>query len=394
MLDLAKLIPQFEGMSPGVLNPHLRESVERAQGLLAQAGADSSKFEEKLIANATSTFWPLSNPIEPLNCSFEVTEAKPAQCVVAVDGSQIMPTHHDVYNCYLINIGSVSIVYGRDHSAELKSTPHLFHTIDDLYPAIDRRRMYVDETFVAMERALLELAGLRDLALAARRQAPRVVALADGSIILWSLDKMPESYQRSFVSKLTDVFDSFATNDIPIVGYISHSRSSDVINMLRVWQCPYQKSLCSVHCNLLCEEDFPCSTIWPVTDRQLYGETLSRNARSPLFRSGHMQARLLPPQHHVVFTYVNTGTEVARIEVPTWLAENTRLLDLALATVMSQAAKGNGYPVSLSEAHNLAVIHGSDRQSFFELVQNHLVQLGMPAVRVSPKETGKRRGIV
>src|SRR5437868_2100713 len=164
MLDLSKLLPQFDGINAGVLGETADQSAERAAFLLARAAAVPDEFAKKLELNSGLTFWPLASPLEPINMTFQTNAKGAAERVVAVDGSQIMPSQHEVYNCYLINIGKVAIRYGQTAEVLLDSTPHLFHTVDDLYPMVDRRRMYVDETFVGLERSLLELSALRDLA--------------------------------------------------------------------------------------------------------------------------------------------------------------------------------------------------------------------------------------
>jgi hypothetical protein len=394
MLDLAKLIPQFDGISADTLRENVEDAVELAVEVLAKAAKDPDRLQQRLSAAEGLTFWPLAAPLEPLDTIWQLNAFNQGYTAVAVDGSQIMPSHHEVFNCYLINIGKVGISYGEPHPVIMESTPHLHASVDDLYPVIDRRRTYVDESFVTLERNLLELATLRDMALAAAKRALPVVAFIDGSLIQWNLSQMPDSYQRHFLKRLNSVYDSLADNAVPLIGYISQSRSSDVINLLRVWQCPYELSDCSRHCSELVEEDFPCSKVWPVNDRQLFTNILPAHCRGPLIQSGANKAMALAPRHHVVCTYLNVGTETARIEMPRWLARNRELSGQALQIAISQAQKGGGYPVCLSEAHNQAVIRGSDRTKFFELVTNHLVQLGMPGVRVSPKETGKRRGIV
>src|SRR5581483_3191381 len=98
----------------------------------------------------------------------------------------------------------------------------------------------------------------------------------------------------------------------------------------RVWHCPYDISHCSQFCGELTEEEFPCSVVWPVTDRQMFNNVLPRHTRGPLFESGVSKAASLPDKHQVVFTYVNVGPETARIEIPRWLAEDASLLDRAL----------------------------------------------------------------
>jgi hypothetical protein len=142
------------------------------------------------------------------------------------------------------------------------------------------------------------------------------------------------------------------------------------------------------------EEQFPCSSIWPLADRQLFTSLLPLGCRTAVFQSGANVARWLAAEHRICFAYMNVGAEVARLEFPRWLTEDTSWLNGAFRTVRSQVEKGGGYPVALAESHNLAVIRAADRARFFELLSRHLVSLGIDRVSVSPKESRKRRGIV
>ena len=66
---------------------------------------------------------------------------------------------------------------------------------------------------------------------------------------------------------------------------------------------------------------------------------------------------------------MHMGFEIARIEMPYWVAQDDVLLEQVLGIIQDQAIKGNGYPVSLAEAHEQAVIKSSERQQFFSLLQ-------------------------
>jgi hypothetical protein len=278
--------------------------------------------------------------------------------------------------------------------AILESIPQLYHRPEDLYPLVDRRRVHIDELYVSLERSLLELQTLLQRSLDARQRGADVVALFDGSLISWSADKLPASFQESYSRRMVAAMEGFRDAEIPLIGYLSHSRASDVVNSLRVSICPYEQSRCRDHCGHLNEEDFPCSAIWPLSDRQLLNGKLDMHHRSALFMSGSPALKSLPHEHKICFTYINTGFEIARLELPQWLFAKGNVLKNALSTVLSQAQKGKGYPVCLSEAHHLAVIRGGDRERFFALMTQHLVGIGVPRVRVSPKESKKRIGFV
>ncbi len=55
---------------------------------------------------------PVATPLEPIGVKYTIAVADDSYTVVAVDGSQIMPSHHEVHTCYLLNVGMALISYG------------------------------------------------------------------------------------------------------------------------------------------------------------------------------------------------------------------------------------------------------------------------------------------
>ncbi len=396
MLDFNKLAKQIENVSRDsfVAQAEQQRSLVAANTAFEQAAGRSSEFVDKLADNADLVLWPLAEPLDELSYKSAVAKQSTPVTVVGVDGSQIMPSHHEVHTCYLLNMGYAVISYGSAHKPMLDTIPRLYHRPEDLYPLVNRRRLHIDELFISLERALLELQTLANLSMQMEERGLPVVAFLDGSLIPWSVEKLSPAYQDDFLKRMIAALAIFKEHRVPLLGYISSSRATDVINSLRVSICPYERSECRRNCSALNEEDFPCSKIWPVSDRRLYLARLLTGERSAVFLSGAKIARSMPRDEQICFMYINVGSEIARLEFPRWLHESTEKLQLALQTVSSQAEKGLGYPLCLAEAHHLAVIRGSDRQRFFQLMSNHMVELGLHAVRTSPKESGKRIGFV
>ena len=90
------------------------------------------------------------------------------------------------------------------------------------------------------------------------------------------------------------------------------------------------------------------------------------------------------------FYYLNGGAEIARVEVPDWLADDPELLALSHAMLVKQCELGLGYPVAISEAQEQAVISGHDREEFRRLTLMLLEQRGLPTGE-SAKNVSKRR---
>lgn len=395
MLDFLKLMPLLDELGSDSLQD-IKESerlLELALRAFHQASLDKS-FASRLDENRPWVLWPLLKPLSELGCFSPVTEEPHSYVAVGVDGSQIMSSHHEVSTAYLLNAGVASIDYRG--SARLYSEPRLYARPDDLYPLVDRRRVHIDELYVALERSIFELEILFrecQLAKASEKEKGKVLALVDGSLLSWSLEKMPVGYQESYLQRQETLFDSFAAAKIPCVGYISKSRSADLVNALRVSICPYELSHCQNLCAGLNEEAFPCSSIWPLSDRLIYSRLLKRGQLSSVFASQASVTKLFKAENQICFAYLSGPSEVARLEFPRFVFDDDEMFQFALRAVMSQCNKGFGYPVVLSEAHNQAVIRGVERDRFFELIAKRMLGLGV-GLSSSPKEQKKRRSFI
>ncbi len=398
MLDfmkLSQLVTQI-GADAVVEKQDYERVLASALSAFSAAEKNSENFANKLAENAPWVLWPTAKPLEPIGKREAVAALDTARhpwTVVAVDGSQIMPSHHEVHNCYLLNAGVARISYGLALPPLLYSEPRLHARPDDLYPLVDRRRVHIDELYVSLERGLFELELLTETACQAAADGP-TLAMYDGSLIPWSVEKMSSSYQENYFARLEELMVRLRQAKVPIVGYLSHSRSTDLVNCLRVSICPYEVSHCREHCGDLNEEEFPCSKVWPLSDRSLFERLLPVNQRSSVFASGASVSKLMPAADRSCFVYLRGVSEVARIELPMWVFSDQKLFHFALQAVRTQVEKGQGYPVALAEAHHQAVIKGPERERFFELVTNQMISLGVGNIRVSPKESQKRSGFV
>ncbi len=136
----------------------------------------------------------------------------------------------------------------------------------------------------------------------------------------------------------------------------------------------------------------PCQVLDPLRDPALWATLLEPGQRSPLWRSSAPILDLYGT-HAIYFCYVHVGAEVARVEVPQWVATDAEQLDLALSLILAQVQKGYGYPVALAEAHNQAVVRGGDRAQFFALLEQQMIRAGLKNVGTSYKEARKRGSI-
>jgi hypothetical protein len=218
-----------------------------------------------------------------------------------------------------------------------------------------------------------------------------MLAMVDGSLIYWFLDQLPLEARDRILPPILAAWDELRDLGIPLMGYLSASRSSEALNFLRLQACPHEVPDCVNYCpNQL--EKTPCQVLDPLRDTALWTIQLQPGQRSTLWRSS---ARILDlyDSHEIYFCYVHVGTEIARIEVPAWVAENQTLLDQSLGLMLAQVQKGYGYPVALAEAHNQAVVRGGDRARFFALLEQQMIKAGLRNVGISYKEARKRGSI-
>jgi hypothetical protein len=93
--------------------------------------------------------------------------------------------------------------------------------------------------------------------------------------------------------------------------------------------------------------------------------------------------------HRVYFFLLRTTQELARVEVPEWVASNPRHLALVHAVLVDQCTKGFGYPAVLARADDRAVISLSDRGVVDTLVRQELARRGFSS-RASAKLARKQ----
>ena len=112
----------------------------------------------------------------------------PDHAVVAVDGSHIDVDRNLPLGCYVINTGYVSLRYGELPGADLWNEPTVALADDDLsiLDSDSLREQPIEGPVLGMLRAVMEVEALPGLVRAAPEGLP-VLALLDGSLILWGL---------------------------------------------------------------------------------------------------------------------------------------------------------------------------------------------------------------
>ncbi|MDF5740279.1 MAG: DNA double-strand break repair nuclease NurA [Nostoc sp.] len=390
MLDLTKLARQMQGLSQHLTleaaasrqrlelaQQHLKNAYECQEDLINR----QEKWRDRILfANAT--------PIEPLETCIDIPVPPKIHTVIATDGSQIAPNHHEIAYCYLLNIGRVVLHYGQNRHPLLDSLPEVFYRPEDLY--MSRQWGIRTEEWMSFRRTASETTVLAELACATKGEAP-ALAMVDGSLIYWFLEQLPMDARDRILPPILEAWQQMRDAQIPLMGYLSASRSIETMNFLRLLACPHPEPDCKTYCpNQL--EKVACKIFEQLRDTSVWATRLKPGQRSTLWRSNSPILELYGDQT-IYFCYVHVGTEIARIEVPAWVAENATMLDQALGLMLAQVQKGYGYPVAIAEAHNQAVVKGGDRARFFALLEQQMIKAGLKNVGTSYKEARKRGSI-
>ena len=398
MLDLAKLAVKIPGMSQHFKKEVAasRQRLERALQLFDLAQSQQNLLTERYHLWRDRLFFSVALPIEPLNTKVRIATAPKSHSVFATDGSQIAPSHHEIAYCYLINIGRIMLHYGQNLHPLLDSIPEVYYRREDLYAS--KQWGIRTEEWMGYRRGVLEAQYLAEMACRwVRPPGPHTdpnLAMVDGSLIYWFLESLPQEARDQILLPLLAAWEELKIARIPLLGYLSASRSSEAMNFLRLQACDYETPNCGLHCSGLEQDTTPCQLFEPLRDATFWSYLLEPGQRSPLWQSSARILDLYSTDQRIYFCYVNVGTEIARVEVPAWVVEDNSLLEQSLSIMLAQVNKGYGYPVAIAEAHNQAVVRGGDRARFFALLEQQMLKTGLQNVGTSYKEARKRGSVV
>jgi hypothetical protein len=382
-LDLTKVASQVIAMISRLKDAReeRRQRLQFALDTLNDRAIDIDQLKKKIAASRTT--WLVAELVEEFNKAYPSPPVPDDFTVIGSDGSHIDVDRHRTNRCYLINIGTAVITYGSQPDAVLSNYPRLYSEDKDLViPSPERgREQVVEGAILGIKRSVEECRCLTELA-AEPPASSDCLALMDGTLILWGLEAYPEFVAQAlltdgFLACLDRMKQLNIDRRLALASYISFPRSTDVVNVLRVAVCPHEV----VDSDRLCKTctSRECEKVAGVHDRDIFINLLEDGERTALFISPSKIVKERYGEHGIYFFYLRVDDEIARIEIPRWVAENNRLLDLAHGLIFDQCRRGQGYPVALAEAHEQAVLTGADRENFWELVESSMIAEHLPS---------------
>lgn len=368
-----------------------------------------------------STPWLVPDWWQGIGDVIKIKDDLRSYCVLSVDGSQIYPDRHSGTSCFLINIGSVFLEYGKtnkDLSGSVRVDGALRQAQDELReclpaeasakagetsplgslgssieangeekislqnrpqknPVALASKPYVftgDEKefdgaqateMVNCRRQEFELQmGLeQSIAIKKKIGAQPFAFLFDGSLIFWHLESKEGNLKELFLHKYLNTLNQLYQEQVLCAGYISLPKSKELVNLIRVQLCNFKIEGCT-----------ELEAVNHLVDSSIARFFLQENERTIVFKSNATIGKLYPPHLAPHFFYMDVGAEIVRIEIPAWIAQNEEHLNTIAAIMLDQSLKGRGYPVALAEAHEQAVIKGPDRDFFYHLIGKYAIE--------------------
>jgi hypothetical protein len=362
-LELNKVMGQVDDLAREAASSisQASERLDEARGWLKKY---AGRFKE-LKAQAEQ-FGAAIPTDEPLDATHPAPDMPARFTVIGADGSAIPPDRHSAAMYYLINSASLTYRHGSGEQPIATSIPQLGYTTGDLYEG----RLPVQGNLLDVRRDTAELARLADAAQAEPGDVP-LVALTDGTLLLWVLEESPEEQRRkvqAYVHHLAQLKNAGAA----VGGFISRPRYPDVLRL--VWLAQLGE-----HVSKQAMEDNP---FLGLADRSLFdaGLRLAPGERSACFVSPSPVNKSYG-EHQIGFFYVNVGDEnqieIARIETPEWVWRSPELLNRLHGAVMAQCRLVTPYPYVLARAHELAVVATDERRQLESFVEAALLRHGI-----------------
>ncbi|MCL5273717.1 MAG: DNA double-strand break repair nuclease NurA [Chloroflexi bacterium] len=409
-LDVAQLIPQLRQMS--AQSTEMRQwRLQRATEMrrVFQPAFDVSVIDaaQAKIDRLQDVRWSAArfNAGERLNQFYEIGEEPKDYALISSDGSQIMPDRHKAVQYAAIQVASACIVYGQsgktpDVERALKAAQHKhirFLGEVELYDESTGDLISPGE--ISAERDLLEIEQLADQCQRFYSAGLRPIAVADGSLVPFSL--LNEPFVRNNAPRATEqlerinrAFDRMRNCGAIVAGYIERPNSNTVARACALADIPAEviddDAQLRQHLRRL-EQNMR-----GITDRTLLESILPANQRTALFQPSWLinaPAYLGRSGHTMVGCYLAIGPSaplIARLEMPSWCAAPEQVGVLSRIMVR-HTHMGGGYPLCLKAAHEEAVLAHSDEQAIDRIIQRNLIDQGIMARPSSKQEAKEKR---
>jgi len=362
-LEFEKLTHDLEKMAASSVRrqARLNKMVAEYHQTLNHYATDWEMIETALVAakkRSDPKFYRSARPFsddEGLNTAVSPPTPPTTATIIATDGSQIMPDRHAAYLYYLINVGGIIYHHGSSDQPDVFSEPEIFYP-DDTDAAIDDFNS--SSGAVSIERDIAEIETLAKKTVANRHEASPLISIVDQRLLYWPIGGAGVA-DNAAVTEWGNHMTAMRHAGTLLAGYIDRPGTSSVVTLLR--------TLTAID-----EPDFDWKSLGMrkatlgVTDIDIFKPLLAPGQRSAVF------AYISPPNdsfveqdaaNEVCFFYLNPGVrgnQIARVDIPRWVAENPDDVATVHALIISQCRIMGDYPYVLARADEMAVVGRQD----------------------------------
>ncbi len=376
MLIFEKILPEISGIVKEKIGlKHIKESIVK------EAADILIKVEKEKISTIDVSAFPyfVAFPEEEPSNKFFLESDASDYVVAATDGSEIPIDPDFIFPYYLINIGIAAIGYGQNAFFYSDSRPKIYYKDNDLYEEVNGRKLVVRGELLEAKMLLGESIALAQVIEEFYRDNLPMLSLIDGTLIQWEIKNRSDDFKKLFVERFENLFKKSKEKNLPIAGYVSGSHSKDVIGLIKVAALTiFKYSKKEV-------EKFD-----QLEDVDVFEYLLKNGERSAVFKSN---VPILQFYENPVYFFYLKQREVVRIEIPGFVFENKKVLEIMHKLLLSQMEKGNGYPVVLREAHEQAVVTNSDKSALDRLFCEMFAKNGEECTENLKALSKRKRGI-
>jgi len=301
--------------------------------------------------------------------------------IIAADGSQVNPDRHAAVQFCIINVGVIAMKLSSGMAPQVTVDTELLYG-DELM----KNGSLIPEGMVAMRRDISERIKLDEVS---RELEGPIVNLTDGTLELWGAKGDDPQAYANFVEQYLGVLSRLYERGVVTAGYVEKPSADLVVRLLEIAMADE-------------EELRHLRNYYPlrgVSDRWLYGESgnplLPSGYRSAVFQLQSGSEKKYKGALSLHFFYLNVGTEghpwPVRVEIPKWVAEDPKKLDLLHCTLLEQCRMmgSRPYPYLLHRAHETAVIRYEEKGQVEQLLALELRRIHAEVGDNSNKSSAK-----
>lgn len=325
--EYVEFLKELEGLSKEEFNK-ITKGKELARPVI---------FEEK-IKRSINSFESLDDAIK------WSTNILNGTTLVAIDGSQILPSKELSYPIALVQTGYFIISFDEEARIEYDTDPNILISSDSV-----TNGQTIREGDVSLIRQSKEIETAKKL-LEKLEDYPNPIILLDGTLIYSYMATLLPKTRNQAIKELVSFLNLAERKRIPVVGYIDTSYAKDLSTTLHLIK------------DIKGEEELADPGYLDSELTELGDYTIPFICRRKPIPDYENYA------NKICFSYLRVNSKrVVRLEFPFWIWKKGKYEDV-ISKILAEGIISHGYPRVLTRAHEVAVLTGQDKEKFNQIV--------------------------